>query len=115
MEGAEIAALMLSTCICGTLLYSRDSPLYSLDLSQTFRSMLMGVAIAVTTFLIIRSQYGRRSGAHFNPAVSLTFLWLGRMHRWDTTCYIAAHFAGALAGVLAASLILGVRLAAPPV
>jgi len=59
MEGAEIAALMLSTCLCDTLLYSRDSPLYSLDLSQTSRSMLMGAAIALTTFLIIRSPFGR--------------------------------------------------------
>jgi aquaporin Z len=115
MEGTEIAALMLNTYICGTLLYSGDSPLNYVDLSPTFRSILMGTAIAITTFLIIRSPFGRRTGAHFNPAVTLTFFWLGRVHRWDAACYIMAHFAGAIAGLLAALQILGPRLSAPPV
>ena len=113
MEGMEIGALMLSTCIGGTLIYSNESPLNSLGLSPAFK--LMGTAIAITTFLIIRSPFGRRSGAHFNPAVTLTFLWLGRIHRWDAAGYIAAHFTGAIAGVLAARQILGLRLSAPTV
>jgi aquaporin Z len=66
MEGMEIAILMASTCISGALIYSRDSPLRSMNLSHTSRSMLMGTAIAITTFLIIRSPFGRRTGAHFN-------------------------------------------------
>jgi len=115
MEGTEIAALMLSTCIWGTLIYGNESPFKSFGFSQSFKSMLMGTAIAITTFLIIRSPFGRRSGAHFNPAVTLTFLWLGRIHRWDAVSYIASHFAGAVAGVLAARQILGMRLSAPSV
>jgi aquaporin Z len=115
MEGTEIGALMLSTCIWGTLIYSNESPLTSLGLSQAFKSMLMGTAIAITTFLIIRSPFGRRSGAHFNPAVTLTFLWLGRIHPLDAVCYMSAHFTGAVAGVLAARQILGLRLSAPSV
>jgi aquaporin Z len=115
MEGTEIAALMLSTCICGTLLYGRGSLPGDVDLSYTFRSILMGTAIAMTTFLIIRSPFGRRTGAHLNPAVTLAFLWLGRVHRWDAACYIAAHFAGAVTGVLVARQILGPRLSAAPV
>ena len=115
MEGTEIAVLMFSTCICGTLLYSLDSPVQALGLSRTARAMLMGLAIALTTFLIIRSPFGRRTGAHFNPAVTLTFFWLGRVHRWDATGYVISHFLGGIAGVLAAREILGLRLAAPPV
>jgi aquaporin Z len=106
---------MLSTCIWGTLLYSRESPLKGLDIPGALDSFLMGIAIALTIFLIIRSPFGRRSGAHLNPGVTLTFLWLGRVHRWDAACYIAAHFAGAAAGVLAARQILGMRLSAAPV
>ena len=114
MEGAEIAVLMLCTCICGTLLYCRDSPLEDVDRWHISRPTLMGIAIATTTLLTIRSPFGRRTDAHFNPAATLTFFWLGRGHRWDATCYIMAQFAGAVAGVLAASLILGLRLAAGP-
>jgi aquaporin Z len=115
MEGAELGALMLSTCCCGTLLYSVDSPLSYLDLSRALRSIVMGVAIAMTTFLIIRSPFGRRSGAHFNPAITLTYFWLGRVHRWDAVSYVMAHFVGGAAGVLAARGILGMSLSAPPV
>src|SRR5262245_37641694 len=115
MEGTELGAFMVSTCICGTLIYRNESLLNSLALSPLFESSLMGLAMATTVFLIIQSPFGRRSGAHFNPAVTLTFFWLGRMHRWDATFYIAAQFGGAVAGVLAARGILGLRLSASPV
>lgn len=115
MEGTEIAILMVSTCISGTLIYASDSPLKCMNLSRTFQSMLMGTAIAITTFLIIRSPFGRRTGAHFNPAVTLTFFWLGRAHRWDAACYVTAQFVGAVMGVLAARQVLGIRLSAAPV
>jgi aquaporin Z len=115
MEGTELGTFMLSTCIFGTLIYNDESPLKALALSEVSDSILMGTAMAITTFMIIRSPFGRRSGAHFNPAVTLTFFWLGRMHRWDAAFYIAAHFGGALAGVLAAREIAGLRLSAPSV
>ena len=115
MEGAELAALMLGTCVWGTLFYSRESPLKGLDIPGALDSVLMGIAIALTIFLIIGSPFGRRSGAHCNPAVTLTFLWLGRIHRWDAAWYVSAHFTGAVAGVLAARQILGTRLSAAPV
>jgi aquaporin Z len=115
MESAELGVFMLSTCICGTLIYSKQSPLSSLALSPAFESSLMGLAMATTAFLIIQSPFGRRSGAHLNPAVTLTFLWLGRMHRWDAVFYAAAQLSGAIAGVLAARGIVGLPLSAEPV
>ena len=115
MEAAEVAALMFCTCLCGALLYSRESPLRSLSLSSTGSSVLMGVGVAVATFLIIRSPFGRRSGAHVNPAITLAYLWLGRVHRWDAICYVLAQFAGGLAGVFLAYQLLGHHLSAPPV
>ena len=115
MEGTELGALMLSTCMCGTLTYSDDSPLKSFAFSGAAKSILMGIAIAITTFTIIRSPFGRRSGAHLNPSVTLTFFCLGRVHRWDAASYIIAQFAGAIAGVLTASQILGSRLSSPSV
>ena len=115
MEGAELGAFMFGTCICGFLIYSNQSPLSSFALSPLLESSLMGMAMATTTFLVIRSPFGRRSGAHFNPSVTLTFFWLGRMHRWDAMFYVAAQFGGAVAGVAAARGIIGLPLSAPPV
>jgi aquaporin Z len=77
MEGTEIASLMLSICVFGTLLYSNDSPFaHYLVISREITSVLMGIAIAATTYLIICSPFGRRSGAHLNPAI-LSAQWLG--------------------------------------
>jgi aquaporin Z len=115
MEGAEIGGLMVSICLFGAVLYSRTSPLRRLALSTGMNSALMGTATALTTFLIIRSPFGRRSGAHFNPAVTLSFLLLGRICLWDAICYIAAHFVGAVVGVLIARQLIGTRLAEPSV
>ena len=115
MEGTEIGVLMLNTCFFGTLIYSNDSPLNYVAVPRVVRSILMGTAMAVTTFLIIRSQFGRRSGAHINPAVTLAFLWLRRIHRWDAVCYVVAQFLGAFVGLMIAHEFLGARLSSAPV
>jgi aquaporin Z len=115
MEAAELGVLMFFICLFGTLLYSSTSPLEPLGLSRIDKGCLMGIAVASTTFLIIRSPFGRRTGAHFNPAITLTYFYLGRVHRWDTLYYFASQFAGALVGVFVAHQILGQRLAAAPV
>ncbi len=36
--------------------------------------------MGVTAILIIRSSMGKRSGAHFNPAITLTYLRLGKIY-----------------------------------
>jgi len=115
MEAAELGVLMFCICLFGTLLYSSASPLEPLGFSRIDKGFLMGIAVAITTFLIIRSPFGRRTGAHFNPAITLTYFYLGRVHRWDTLCYSASQFAGALVGVFVAHQILGQRLASAPV
>jgi aquaporin Z len=115
MEAAELAILMFCICLFGTLIYSRASPLEPFALSRTVKGFLMGIAIAISTFVIIRSPFGRRSGAHFNPAISVAYFYLGRMHRWDTLYYVGSQFTGAVAGVFAAHQLFGKRLSGPPV
>jgi aquaporin Z len=112
MEAAELCILMFSICASGTLIYS-TSPLSTL--SHFSQSFLMGCVVAGVTFLIIRSPFGRRTGAHFNPALTLTYFFLGRIPRWDTIFYILSQFAGAVIGVFIAHEVIGERLATPPV
>jgi aquaporin Z len=115
MEAAELCVLMISICLFSTLIYSSASPLRALPLSGTAKAFLMGVAIAITTGFIIRCRFGRRTGAHFNPSITLAYFYLGRIHRWDALYYVAFQFAGALAGVFLAYQVLGDRLSGPPV
>ncbi|MBB5066271.1 aquaporin Z [Granulicella mallensis] len=115
MEFSGTGALMFCICLFGTLLYSNASPLARFALSRPENAAAMGMCVASTTLLIIRSPFGRRSGAHFNPAMTLSYLWLGRIHLWDALSYVAAQFSGALAGVCIARQLLGLSLSADPV
>ena len=54
MEAAELGVLMFCICLFGTLLYSSASPLEPLGFSRIDKGFLMGIAVAITTFLIIR-------------------------------------------------------------
>ncbi|MFZ0589283.1 MAG: aquaporin, partial [Bryobacteraceae bacterium] len=115
MESAQIGALMFCICLSATLLYGSESPLRALAIRTSVKPFIMGTAVALSTFLIIRSRFGRRTGAHLNPSLTLTYFFLGRIHRWDALNYVAFQFVGALAGVWTAHGVLGDDLSMPPV
>jgi aquaporin Z len=115
MEAAEMAMLMLCICAAGSLLYGRYSAVANLGLSWLAKSALMGAIVAGATFIIIHSPFGRRSGAHFNPALTVAYFSLGRIHRWDAFSYVMAHFLGGVAGVFFAYQIFGANLSDFPV
>ena len=50
-----------------------------------------------------------------NPAVTLTFLHLGKIARWDAAFYIVAQFIGGLCGVFIVTLVLRDAFTAPPI
>jgi aquaporin Z len=79
------------------------------------RRVVEGVAIASTVIGLVYSPWGRRSGAHFNPAVTVTFLALRRVRLRDALYYSVFQAIGALLGLLLAGLILGMSLREPPV
>jgi aquaporin Z len=83
--------------------------------SPALRRALIGLAMGATAVALIYSPWGRRSGAHMNPAVTLTFLSLGKVQRDDALWFIAAQFGGGVLGVLAVLALFGERFAAAPV
>jgi aquaporin Z len=76
---------------------------------------IFGLAMGLTAIAIIYSPWGTKSGAHINPAVTITFLWLGKIARWDAAFYIAAQFIGGAIGLALAALAFPVTLARPSV
>jgi aquaporin Z len=71
--------------------------------------------MGLTAAALIYSPLGSRSGAHMNPAVTLTFLRLGKIAPVDAAGYIAAQFLGGVAGIALATWALGGLLAHPSV
>jgi aquaporin Z len=102
-EGAALGTFMVSACLFGVLLQAVPG--------EFARRVAGGIAMGLTAVAIICSPAGKRSGAHMNPAVTLTFWTLGKIAGYDATFYIAAQILGGLAGVLAGSLIAGPALA----
>jgi aquaporin Z len=115
MEAAELGLLLLSACVFTVLLYGPASPVGRAIADPAARRAALGLTIGLTAIGIVYSPWGQQSGAHFNPAVTLSFLRLGKVAPWDAVFYVAAQFAGGLAAVLLAAATLGHRLADPPV
>lgn len=61
---------------------------------------LTGLVLGGLVIAMIYSPWGRRSGSHMNPAITLAYIRLGKVGRWDGVFYIAAQVAGALGAVL---------------
>ena len=91
---------MISAGLFTILLEHPSSPLRNAISDPFLRRMLIGIAMGCTAIVIVFSPLGKRSGAHFNPAVTLAFWRLGKVKGWDALFYIIAQFLGSIAGVL---------------
>ena len=107
IEAALLGTFMLSACLFTVLLFHPASPVPGLVPDRFLRRVLMGLAMGGTAVGLVYSGWGKQSGAHFNPAVTLTFARLGRIAPRDAVAYVVAQFAGAVLGVLAAMLLTG--------
>lgn len=106
IESCCLALFMLSAAVFATVLQHPASP-WMLETMPAFMARLpMGAAMGLTAIAIIYSPFGKRSGAHMNPAVTLTFLRLGKIGGVDAACYVLAQFAGGLAGIAGATRLL---------
>ena len=98
MEAGEAGCYLFSACALATLLWHPASPLQTYMRNDAVRRMLMGVGMGATIILIVLSPWGKQSGAHFNPAVTLAFYRLGKVASWDALFYCASQLLGAVGG-----------------
>jgi aquaporin Z len=114
-EMGSLALFMMSAAGFATLLQHPASP-WSLGANPTaLERAPMGIAMGLTAIAMIYSPWGRRSGAHMNPAVTLAFWRLGKISTVDAAFYILAQFAGGIGGIALATQLLAQLPADPSV
>jgi aquaporin Z len=107
MEAASLGLFMVSACSFSALLDYPGSPAHQAVADPLARRALEGLAMGLTAICIFLSPWGKRSGAHMNPSVTLSFLLLGKIKQWDAVFYIVFQFLGGIAGVLVSALFIG--------
>ncbi|HYC77150.1 MAG TPA: aquaporin [Planctomycetota bacterium] len=115
IEAWGLGTFMAAACAVAALLYHPASPFGGLAADRVAGRLPMGLAMGGVALALVYSPWGRRSGAHFNPAFTLAQYRLGRVAAPDLAGYVAAQFVGAVAGVSAASAALGPLAAHPAV
>jgi aquaporin Z len=114
MEAAGLGLFMVSACMVVALLEHPSSPVRQMLGDPCLRRLLIGMAMGLTAVAIIYSPWGKRSGAHLNPAVTVTFWRLGKVGGWDAIFYTCAQFTGGVFGVALSTWILSRMVVADP-
>jgi aquaporin Z len=115
IEGWALGTFMVSASLFTLWFEKPGSPLNHAIVNGDVRRALIGLAMGVTAVLLIYSPWGKRSGAHMNPAVTAAFFSLGRIDVRNAVFYIAAQFIGGALGVLLVWSVYGDVFAGPPV
>jgi len=115
IEAALLAAFMVSACVSGVLYGFPGSPVRQAVSSGYLRNLLGGLSMGLTAFFVVYSPWGKQSGAHINPSVTLTFFRLGKIRFWDALFYMAAQSVGAVLGVLLVAQFLPKEISYPTV
>jgi aquaporin Z len=115
MEVAGLGLFIVSAAAMTSLLEHPDSPVRVWLPDAITRRGAMGVAMGLTAAALIYSPWGRRSGAHNNPAVTVAFFRLGKISGRDAAAYVTAQFIGGVAGIALAAMLLHPWIAHPAV
>ena len=115
IEGWALGTFMVSAGLVATLLGAPASPLHRALPDPLWRNAAGGIAMGLTAIALIHSGWGKRSGAHMNPAVTLTFLRLGKTQPWDALFFVTAQVLGGMCGVLLVAALAGHAFSDPPV
>ena len=114
-EGLGLAIFMISACFFSALLFSEKSSWQQAIPNEMLRNILMGIMMGLTALFIFYSPWTAPSGSQINPAVTLTFLRLDKMCRYDALFFCIFQIAGGTIAVFIMHGLMGSLLMDPPV
>jgi aquaporin Z len=115
MEAAGLGIFMISACVFTTVIEHPGFPIRQQIASAFIRRIIIGAGMGLTAIGLIYSPWGKQSGAHLNPSVTMTFFRLGKLTRPDAFFYVLAQFLGADVGVLVSTIFLRPWISHPAV
>ena len=99
IEAWALGTFMVVASLVVILVQHPALPVRAAISSELARRGLIGAAMGLTAIGLIYSGWGKRSGAHLNPAVTLAQWRLNRITTPDAAAYIVAQFAGGALGI----------------
>jgi aquaporin Z len=99
-EIAGTAALLIGGLSAVIFMFGNGSPIPAILPDEGLRRAITGFLFGSTGALVALSPVGKESGAHINPAVTLGFWLMGKLHSGIAIGYVLAQLAGACLGVL---------------
>jgi aquaporin Z len=114
-EALGLAIFMISACFFSAMLFSGKSSWYHLFPGDMMKNVVMGIMMGLTALFIFYSPWTAPSGSHINPAVTITFLRLDKMCRYDAMFFIIFQFIGGTVAVYLMQLLMGSILTDAPV
>jgi aquaporin Z len=114
-EALGLALFMLSACFFSALLFSEKSASQNFIHGEMMKNVLMGISMGLTALFIFYSPWTAPSGSQINPAVTLTFLRLNKMCRYDALFFIIFQCIGGTSAVCVMQALMGSLLTDSPV
>ena len=114
-EALGLAIFMISACFFSAMLFSQKSSWHAVIPSDMTRNILMGVAMGSTALFIFYSPWTSLSGSQINPAVTLSFLRLGKMCKYDALFFCFFQISGGTLAVYIMQWLMGSILIDSPV
>jgi aquaporin Z len=112
-EALGLAIFMVSACFFSGILFGKNGFLVT-NFMAPYRQYLLGLMMGLTALYIFYSPFTSPSGSHINPAVTLAFLRVGKIGRWDALFYIIFQFIGGTLAVYFMAFWMGENLTASP-
>ncbi len=114
-EAAGLMAFMIGAGAFTTFFEYPGSPVRQAIDSGLLRHLGLGAVMGLVTAGIIYSPWGRKSGAHINPAVTWAFYRQGKINECDAVFYTVFQFLGAIAAPVLLLWVIGAPFAHPEV
>ena len=115
IEAWGLGMFMISACVFTIIIFHQNSPINAQIHSDFTKRLLIGTAMGLTAIFLIYSKWGKKSGTHINPAVTLAQYQLDRISLEDAVFYIIFQFIGSILGVAIVYFILPAYLSNPSV